>query len=78
MFAIYKMFTWTQFTQAFQSASNGDALLHPFKSEGASEYGGWGFHPILDHQRKQLERKKQHKTNILHPLHLRQNDDFGF
>ena len=31
------------------------------QSEGASEYGGWGFHPILDHQRKKLERKKHHK-----------------
>ena len=40
--------------EGFETSEQGQA-------EGESEYGGWGFHPILDHQRKQLERKKHHK-----------------
>jgi len=43
MVAIYRMFTWQQFTQAFRSAPNADALLHPFRTEGASEFNKWFF-----------------------------------
>jgi SSS family solute:Na+ symporter len=41
--AIYRMFTWDQFVEAFRSAPNGDALLHPFRSEGVSEFNKWYF-----------------------------------
>lgn len=40
---MYRMFTWNQFAQAFTSAANGDALLHPFRTEGASEFNMWFF-----------------------------------
>ena len=43
MVVIFRTFTWDQFAQAFQSASNSDALLHPFHSEGASEFNKWFF-----------------------------------
>jgi len=43
MIVIYRMFTWEQFAVAFQSAPNGDALLHPLHSEGASEFNKWFF-----------------------------------
>ena len=43
MAAIYRMFTWEQFTEAFLSADNGQALVHPFRGAEASEFGKWFF-----------------------------------
>lgn len=43
MISIYRMFTWDQFSGAFLSAANGEALIHPFRTEGAGEFGKWFF-----------------------------------
>ena len=43
MVSIYRMFTWDQFTRAFLDAPNGQALLHPFRAESASEFTKWFF-----------------------------------
>jgi len=40
---VYRMFTWDQFVETFKAAPNGDALLHPFRSEGVSEFNKWYF-----------------------------------
>jgi SSS family solute:Na+ symporter len=38
MIFIYRMFTWDQFSQAYLSVDNAEALLHPFKTAGTSEF----------------------------------------
>lgn len=43
MVIIYRMFTWEQFSEAFLSAPNANTLLHPYHSEGASEFSKWFF-----------------------------------
>lgn len=40
---VYRIFTWDQFAEAYTLAANADALLHPFRSEGASEFNKWFF-----------------------------------
>ncbi|TDI38769.1 MAG: hypothetical protein E2P02_20100 [Acidobacteria bacterium] len=35
---VFRMFTWEQFADAYQSAPNGEALLNPFHAEGVSEF----------------------------------------
>jgi SSS family solute:Na+ symporter len=43
MFVIYKMFTWDQWAEAFGSAANAQALLHPYQSEDSGEFNTWFF-----------------------------------
>jgi len=38
MIAIYKMFTWEQFAEAYVAAENADQLLHPFSEKGAADF----------------------------------------
>lgn len=38
MISIYRMFNWEQFATTFQSAENAQALLHPFRGEGAEGF----------------------------------------
>jgi SSS family solute:Na+ symporter len=38
MISIYRMFTWEQFATAFQSAPNAEALLQPFRGQGAEGF----------------------------------------
>lgn len=38
MIVLYRLFTWDQVVAAYGSMSNGDALLHPFRSEGATAF----------------------------------------
>ena len=43
MVVLYHIFRWEQFTAAFQSAPNGEALLNPFQTEGVSEFNQFFF-----------------------------------
>ena len=43
VFIIYRIISWNQVLEAYRSAPNSDALLHPFRSEGASEFNVWFF-----------------------------------
>jgi SSS family solute:Na+ symporter len=38
MIAIYRMFTWEQFAEAYRSAENAGQLLHPFSEKGAADF----------------------------------------
>ncbi len=38
MVAIYRMFNWEQFAEAYTSAGNADQLLHPFSEKGAADF----------------------------------------
>ncbi len=39
MIVIYNMFSWEQVSQAFLSAPNAEAMLHPFSDSGEQEFG---------------------------------------
>ena len=39
MIVLYRLMTWEQVVTAYGAASNADALLHPFRTEGASAFG---------------------------------------
>jgi SSS family solute:Na+ symporter len=43
MVVLYNLFTWDQFSSAFQSAPNGEALLNPFQTAGVSEFNQFFF-----------------------------------
>lgn len=38
MIAIYRMFNWQQFAEAYATATNADQLLHPFSEKGAADF----------------------------------------
>ncbi|MEN8127284.1 MAG: hypothetical protein ABFR90_05700 [Planctomycetota bacterium] len=38
MVAIYRMFNWQQFVEAYAAAENSDQLLHPFSEKGAADF----------------------------------------
>ena len=56
MIVIYKMFTWEQFSEAFQSASSAESLLHPYRGKGVEGfdkaffliYVYWMFYRVID------------------------------
>ena len=38
MIAIYRMFNWEQFAEAYSSVENADQLLHPFSEKGSADF----------------------------------------
>ncbi len=38
MVAIYRMFNWEQFAEAYTAAENADQLLHPFSEKGSADF----------------------------------------
>ena len=43
MVILFRMFSWQHVAEAFQSAPDGDSLLHPFRATGPGEFGKWFF-----------------------------------